>query len=271
MTEYHLGDICNILRQNFEIYSDKKRKTEIFGHGFERFSASAYKQEYSFLKKGLKDFYLIKTDHTLVPEVQLYNKQDIFIKTRKVSYDSTQNVCRSGLNDLEKISFRNCYFEPILGYLLGSDKSDYDLMIHLYSKGLELFPFSNAAPLKLRHNISDIAAKAIAELHSKGMIYSEAVPTNMRFDYNNKLIFNPHQHIEFNSTDDSKRIEEIALFIKTNCWIPNIDKFLKEYNKERGRFIKPIKSLKTEVLFNLEKNGFGSGYGQVVDHSWIQY
>lgn len=262
MKENFLQELRKRLSSSFEIFIDENNERNIHSWGPGRFEVAAYKPGYSFLKRGLRDYCPFKEDSSLMSGAWLYNRKDSFLLNKKDSYlmvrqiegFNTLDACGSQINDLENIrSFRNCRFEPVIGYLMNDDPSEYDLMIHPYSKGIELLSLSPRAPPKLLEKMSDVTANALAELHSNNIIYSETVPTNMRYDFSSKLILNPHNHILFDPKDKSEKIKDLALFIKTNSWLPDKNKFLLEYGNYMNYSMEDIITLQSQT-FNWIEN-----------------
>lgn len=234
MAQDYYSDLKARLGDDFLINVGEESGEGIVGLGRERFDAVAYKPHFSFLNQGLKDYSHLRTDLTGSSTAELYIHSGEYFQTREISPDYILHGNVLAVNKLPEQNFQTCSFEPIMGYLIGSDKVDYDKMIHGYSGGIELLSISARAPPELRAKLSTLTARTLAELHNNNILYGDPVPTNMRYDFADRILLHPHPYIGCNSNSDYERTVELALFLKTNRWVPDHTQFLKEYTSATG-------------------------------------
>ncbi len=229
MSKHDSSDPFKYIRKRFEISAIPQIGEKDEHPELSRYEYVAYKPDFPFLREGLNSCYHLKTDKTLLPESKIYYRDGVYLMSREIYPEYIIQKDELKIDELSEGEFTYCLFEPINGYLIGDKITGYDLMIHNYSGGLELFSISKHAPLDFRNMLSKLAAGTFAELHNLDILYHDSVPTNIRYNFADKLVLNPHKNIFFEHCGSDEKTHELALFLRTNNWLPNSDDFLDEY------------------------------------------
>lgn len=139
--------------------------------------------------------------------------------------------------DVHKRNFKNINFEKLIALELYDGEGDF---YHTYSGGVDLFGFNEKTPQKIKDDLTSVLVKAFRELHEAGIEYTDPLPTNMRYNFDRKIILNPHNCMLYNlknpfpDPDDIRQAtkrsihekrkfvdvsRDLGLLLYTNPWI----------------------------------------------------
>jgi len=199
-----------------------------------------YKEGYEFLSEA-QSCREIKRVKYMIPSASLCTTKDrierdedemLFYKRLYVFGDDRiehfQKLCQ-----LHKEVFDFAQFEEVIGVKFYSDTDEIDLL-HTSTGGITLDMLNEQkTPKNILEEIMDTHAKAMAELHKKGIAYTDPIPVNFTYDFKSKIICNPHNCIEFfserspvDSYDDAK---ELGALIYTHAYLPRWKQFVQKY------------------------------------------
>ena len=225
--------LVKIIGDKYEIFSSRSRN--FISAGPHRFKEVAFKPQFDFLKNGLGDSIYFRDD--IFSNSRLYYRNGQFFVTRAMDPDLIIQKEMYSVNNLSTLNLEHCSFEEIMGYFINDTQGGDDLLVHQFSGGLELFSVSSKTLVNWRSSITTVAAKAFSDIHKNGVIYTDPTPINMRWDYADRVIFNPHPFIEFldKEKNEDGEINDLSIFLMTNPWISDKKEFLSKYmghNKE---------------------------------------
>ncbi len=242
---------------------------EISGLSGRTYSAIAYRPECSFLYLGIGDCFRLRTDRTVIPEMDLCYLGGRYFIVKDIGPESISHGNISSLERITTRSYANFVFESIMGYLVESCEDAYGAIIHTYSGGLELNSISHKTPLGLRKHISNLMASTFAELHLNDIIYTTPVPSNIRYDFSKKLILNPHLYMDYCASGESAKIQDLALFLTASPWVPSVDRFVLAYADHVG-YPDKWRTLRTRVMIYLDDLSAGHELPPGIDHYWLR-
>jgi|GEM_PF-3396518 len=244
---------------------------KIVGEDFIGEKINRGKEKIIFVKKGcefLKDYaVLYRKDNFGGLETELHayngNEGDILITNKAIPYIKREIMgCAAKerdlyrkLSQLHKRRFENVKFEKIIGIEIPKESyDDIHYLYHTYSGGIELFGLSLKAPKRFRDEIENAIAKGMRELHKNTIAYGDPFPTNLRYNFDGKIICNPHNCIEIGKqveyipdakidygSDNNDEIKhrtfltspdynrDLAIIAYTHDWIEDLEGFLRKY------------------------------------------
>ncbi len=229
MIDKYLDDLARDLGNRYEI--KKLEKGKFIEGDYNKIEAVALSKsvDSDFLKKGPDRSCVFSEENSFSAISHKYKHNDNFYQLRDITEMEQMTEYEKMIQP--RTSGKSCkyfQFENISGYLIG-DQSD--ILVHELTPTINFSTLSKNTPTKLRNTLADLTAKSFSELHNLGITYYQTVPSNLGYNFDNKITFNPHPLISFknNSLD---RDRDIALLLRTNNWIPEKDKFLDNYFKE---------------------------------------
>jgi len=240
-------DSLKYIRQDFQIFEVPDTKAKGLSER-DSFAYVAYKPDFAFLHQGLLSCHHVRTDE--LSQSRLYYSHGKHFITREMDPDLTISDDLPRLNDLGALKLENCRFEQVVGYFLNNVGGQYDLLVHTYSGGIELFSISVRAPPDLRSRLSRIAAAALADIHRHEIVYCDPVPTDMRWDFADQMILDPHPYVLFREFPEEQedKTRDLSVFLMTNPWLPDKKEFLNQYCSRLGVDQPKIESLHEQVL-----------------------
>jgi hypothetical protein len=230
-----------------EYFGNLNYKTKLTG------GSLYFKENAEFLLKP-KNWAVVRLDYSLAPETVMYEcngnlfvgRQYFRIKQRreKETGESILNLNShlKKLCELHETEFQNCKFEEVIGFFLDDHRSE-SMLFHTCSKGVTLDNLYSETSVS-RDKIEKILGESFRELHKQKVAYADPLPTNLKYDLDEKIIFCPHNCIEFNNRNWLDR--DIAVLLYTNDWITDKKNFLKRYlgkeisDKEFGKRIENV-------------------------------
>ena len=153
-----------------------------------------------------------------------------------VQREYSQDWIRTGhfktLSQLHQETYDKTEFEEVMGLKLHTD-SNLGYLYHTYSGGIEFLGI-NKFPKNLKDEITRIVAEGMVELSKHGIDYNDPLPSNLRYNFDGRLICNPHNCMEIHNKELSikKQIKNLSYLLYTNFWIENHEEFLNEYFNE---------------------------------------
>ena len=165
------------------------------------------------------------------------------------------------LSGLSKRHFNNCIFEKVIGVKF--ERKFNATLYHTYIQAPDFYGLTEETPESLKEKLENIVANGMREIHDKGIMYSDPLPGNMKYNFNDKLILSPHNCIrtsEFKKlfpreTFDSDEMDiarDLAIVIYTHDWITNPERFLGKYLGNNENKMKDMSGLINCFLGELE-------------------
>jgi len=192
-----------------------------------------YKPEYAFLRNGWNAG-KVREDFLASPPAALCKSHEYsepYVK-REYNQDGVkaghfEKLCQLGEEKYDKISF-----EKVIGLKL-QEGSDLGYLYHTYSGGIELIGI-NKLPKNLKDELKRVVIAAMAELSKWGINYHDPLPSNLRYNFDGRLICNPHNCIECYDRELTmeEQIENLSALLYTNSWIEKWGEFLSDCFKD---------------------------------------
>ena len=191
-----------------------------------------YKPEYSFLGDvWWWDACKVREDMLVSPNAALCKSPDYSEPYIERGY------CQEGITTghFEKIAqlhgneFEKVRFEKVMGVKLHND-TDTCYLYHTYSGGIEFMGIEQF-PQDVKNDLKEVLLRGMKELAKSGVDYHDPLPSNLRYNFNGKLICNPHNCMEVHDSELSSRqqIENLAVLLYTHRWIGDHAVFLHNY------------------------------------------
>jgi len=189
--------------------------------------------QYKKVKAGVKNEKEGKFLYDYTAKREVYIEQQTSSECGlKGGYDKLLNLCKK--------KFKHVKFENIIGFKTPQKYENSDSIYHTYTDGLNFWGLTSEIPKQLKEELENVVAEGLKELHDNKIEYFHPLPMNMRYNFDGKLILNPHQNIEFNfrpkyPLQKTKRgviihfLDDIAKLIYTHDWIDNPERFVEKY------------------------------------------
>lgn len=137
------------------------------------------------------------------------------------------------LSQLHRENYEKLRFEEVMGIKL-DENSDEGYLYHTYSGGLEFLGAGNV-PQGIKDQLRTVLIEGMAELARHGIDYFHPLPSNLRYNFDGKLICNPHDCIMIYDRELSikEQANNLAILLYTHSWIEDTEQLLNEYFKDR--------------------------------------
>ncbi|MCX5638366.1 MAG: hypothetical protein NTX52_11850 [Planctomycetota bacterium] len=219
-----------------------------------------YKPEYAFLKDAWWwNACKVREDFLVSPHAALCKCCDYgepYVE-REYSQDGIKIGQFKKLCQLHEKEYDKIKFEEVMGVKLHED-TDVGYLYHTYSGGIEFLGVSKF-PKKLKDELKKVIIEGMSELSIYGIDYHDPLPSNLRYNFDGRLICNPHNCIECfdRPLTTEEQIENLLALLYTNTWIENAGEFLSEYfgNRLPEEEVKWIKKRIEEKMKNMDESG----------------
>lgn len=152
---------------------------------------------------------------------------------REYSYEGIKRGDFKKLSQLHKKNYEKVRFEEVMGIKL-DENTDVGELYHTYSGGIE-FLGASKAPQSVKGQLKTVLVEGIAELAKHGIDYHDPLPSNLRYNFDGKLICSPHNCMTIHDRELSieEQVKNLSTLLYTHGWIEDIEQFLNEYFKGR--------------------------------------
>lgn len=191
-----------------------------------------YKPEYAFLNDAWWwDACKVREDLLVSPHAALCKSSDYsepYVQ-REYSQDGIKAGHFKKLAQLHKQRYHKIKFEEVMGLKLNKD-TDLGYLYHTYSGGIELMSVSKF-PKNLKAELRRVVMEGMSELSKSGINYHDPLPSNLRYNFDGRLICNPHNCMEIYPRELSieEQIKNLSILLYTNIWVENPAEFLIDY------------------------------------------
>lgn len=194
-----------------------------------------YRPEYAFLSNAWRNADGVREDFLVSPPATLrkcLDYGDPYIE-REYSHEGIKRGDFKKLSQLHRENYERLRFEEVMGIKL-DENTDVGHLYHTYSGGIEVMGAGKAQQC-LMDQFKTGLIEGMAELAKHGIDYSHPLPSNLRYDFDGKLICSPHDCIMIYNRELSikEQINNLAILLYTHSWIEDTAQFLNEYFKNR--------------------------------------
>lgn len=170
---------------------------------------------------------------------------------REYSHEGIKRGDFRKLSRLHKENYERFRFEEVMGIKLDED-TDVGYLYHTYSGGIE-FLGADKVPQSVKDQLKPVLIEGIAELAKHGIDYHDPLPSNLRYNFDGKLICSPHNCMTFHDRGLSieEQINNLSTLLYTHNWIEDTEQFLNEYFKDQMAK-KEIRKIKHMIAENIE-------------------
>lgn len=194
-----------------------------------------YRPGYPFLGDASEwDAYKVREDALVSPRAALCRCPDDrgFFVERQYDQDGVRSGHFKALCLLHERKYHKVAFEEVMGLKLHAG-GDVGYLYHSYSGGVELL-WADNFPGELKTNLRQVVVEALIELAKNGIDYHDLLPSNLRYDFDGKLVCNPHNciHILDRELSLEEQMDNLSCLLYTNSWIENPTEFLDAYFRD---------------------------------------
>lgn len=152
---------------------------------------------------------------------------------REYSHEGIKRGDFRKLSRLHNENYERFRFEEVMGIKLDED-ADVGYLYHTYSGGIE-FLGVDKMPQHIKAQLKTVLIEGMAELAKHGIDYRDPLPTNLRYNFDGKLLCNPHNCMIIHNRKLSieEQIGNLSTLLYTHNWIKDTEQFLNEYFKGR--------------------------------------
>jgi len=191
-----------------------------------------YKPKYAFLGDAWWwNACKVREDMLVTPPAALCKCSDYdepYIE-REYSQDGVKMGHFKQLSKLHQNTYEKIKFEEIMGLKLHKE-TDLGYLYHTYSGGIEFLGVSKF-PKNLKDELRKVVIEGMRDLSKYGIDYHDPLPSNLRYNFDGRLICNPHNCMECYDRELTveEQIENLSVLLYTHSWIENPAEFLDEY------------------------------------------
>ena len=188
-----------------------------------------YREDYDFLLNPQKWRKIEFPETNLLAKIfddkTLYSADNILFVQRIFSPHYVKEGSLIKLHDISQKRFRNLKIEEPIGFKL---KGEDGFLYHLYSGGVALDGISKKMSQEIKMGLTKLLAKSTRTLHKNNILYymplsfplsSHELSSDIRYDLESKIIYSPHQLMEFKRVTANDGDRELAYLLYDFDWI----------------------------------------------------
>lgn len=177
---------------------------------------------------------------------------------REYSHEGIKRGDFRKLSRLHKENYERIRFEEVMGIKLDED-TDVGYLYHTYSGGIE-FLGAGKALQSVKDQLKTVLIEGMAELAKHGIDYHDPLPSNLRYNFDGKLICSPHNCMTIYDRELSieEQINNLSTLLYTHDWIEDTEQFLNEYFKDRltKKKIRKVRHMIEENMKDTDEDNF---------------